>query len=42
MAIHGPELDGTNDSKADLISCIVKRHLVSASAAIMIGDRDTT
>jgi phosphoglycolate phosphatase len=40
MAIHGPELDGTNDSKADLISCIVKQHLVSADAAIMIGDRE--
>ena len=39
-AIHGPELDGTNDSKADLISCIVKQHLVSADAAIMIGDRE--
>ena len=27
-AIHGPELDGTNDSKADLIAHIVERHRV--------------
>jgi phosphoglycolate phosphatase len=39
-AIHGPELDGTNDSKADLISHIVERHRLDTTAAIMIGDRE--
>jgi phosphoglycolate phosphatase len=38
-AIHGPELDGTNDSKADLIAHIVEQHRVDPGAAIMIGDR---
>ena len=40
MAIHGPELDGTNDSKADLIAHIVDRERVTSDAAIMIGDRE--
>jgi phosphoglycolate phosphatase len=40
IAIHGPELDGTNDSKADLIAHIVEQHRVRADAAIMIGDRE--
>ena len=38
-AIHGPELDGTNDSKADLIAHIIDRERVKPDAAIMIGDR---
>lgn len=40
IAIHGPELDGTNDSKADLIAHIIEQHHVRADAAIMIGDRE--
>ena len=39
-AIHGPELDGTNDSKADLIAHIVERHRLDTAAVIMIGDRE--
>jgi phosphoglycolate phosphatase len=39
-AIHGPELDGTNDSKAELISHVVVRHRLDTTAAIMIGDRE--
>jgi phosphoglycolate phosphatase len=38
--IYGPELDGTNDSKADLIAHIVRQHDVRTDAAIMIGDRE--
>jgi len=38
-AIYGPELDGTNDSKADLIAHIVDHERVTPNAAIMIGDR---
>lgn len=38
-AIYGPELDGTNDSKADLIAHIIDRERVTSDAAIMIGDR---
>jgi phosphoglycolate phosphatase len=39
MAIYGPELDGTNDSKADLIAHIIDRERVKPDAAVMIGDR---
>jgi phosphoglycolate phosphatase len=39
-AIHGPELDGTNDDKADLIAHILAREGVAPEAAIMIGDRE--
>jgi phosphoglycolate phosphatase len=38
-AVYGPELDGTNDSKADLIACILREHRVSPQHAIMVGDR---
>ena len=38
-AIHGPELDGTNDHKSDLIAHIIAREGVRPEAAIMIGDR---
>lgn len=40
IAIHGPELDGTRDNKADLIAHIVREHGIDASRAIMIGDRE--
>jgi phosphoglycolate phosphatase len=39
-AIHGPELDGTNDHKHDLIAHIVAKEGVRPEAAIMIGDRE--
>ena len=38
--IHGPELDGTNDNKGDLIAHIVAREGVTPETAIMIGDRE--
>jgi phosphoglycolate phosphatase len=38
--IHGPELDGTNDHKSDLIAHIVAKEGVRPEAAIMIGDRE--
>jgi phosphoglycolate phosphatase len=38
--IHGPELDGTNDHKADLIAHIIAREGVAPETAIMIGDRE--
>jgi phosphoglycolate phosphatase len=38
--IHGPELDGTNDQKADLIAHIMAREGVAAQTAVMIGDRE--
>ena len=38
--IHGPELDGTNDHKADLIAHIIAQHGVAPETAIMIGDRE--
>jgi phosphoglycolate phosphatase len=38
-AIHGPELDGTNDDKADLVAHIVRNEAVDPGAAVMIGDR---
>lgn len=39
-AVHGPELDGTNDDKADLIAEIAKREGVACAQAVMIGDRE--
>jgi phosphoglycolate phosphatase len=39
-AVYGPELDGTNDHKADLIAHIIERERILPEAAIMIGDRD--
>jgi phosphoglycolate phosphatase len=38
--IHGPELDGTNDHKHDLIALIIAQHGVRAQSAIMVGDRE--
>jgi len=38
--IHGPELDGTNDHKADLIAHMIAQHGVRAHSAVMIGDRE--
>ena len=38
-AIHGPELDGTNDHKGDLIAHIIAREAVLPERAVMIGDR---
>ena len=38
--IHGPELDGTNDHKGDLIAHIIAREGVTPETAIMIGDRE--
>jgi phosphoglycolate phosphatase len=40
VAICGPELDGTNDHKADLIAHMIAREDVRAQSAIMIGDRE--
>jgi phosphoglycolate phosphatase len=37
-AIHGAELDGTRDNKADLIAYILATHALSPSETIMIGD----
>jgi phosphoglycolate phosphatase len=39
-AVHGPELDGTNDHKADLIAHILKHEGVQPETALMIGDRE--
>jgi phosphoglycolate phosphatase len=39
-AVHGPELDGTNDHKADLIAHILRQEGVRPEAALMIGDRE--
>jgi phosphoglycolate phosphatase len=39
-AVHGPELDGTNDHKADLIAHILRHEAVDPTTAIMIGDRE--
>jgi phosphoglycolate phosphatase len=39
-AVHGPELDGTNDHKTDLIAHIIAREAVQPATAIMIGDRE--
>ena len=38
-AIHGSELDGRNDDKADLIAHIIATENVSPLSAVMIGDR---
>jgi phosphoglycolate phosphatase len=38
-AIHGAELDGTRDDKADLIAHILVSEAVDPARAIMIGDR---
>ena len=39
-AVHGPELDGTNDHKADLIAHIIRQEGVDPATALMIGDRE--
>ena len=39
-AVYGPELDGTNDSKADLIACILREQRVYPHKAVMVGDRN--
>ncbi len=39
-AVHGPELDGTNDHKADLLAHIIAREGVDPARAVMIGDRE--
>jgi len=38
--IHGPELDGTNDHKGDLIAHIIAREGVAPERAVMVGDRE--
>jgi len=38
--IYGPELDGTNDQKHDLIAHIIAREGVARKRAVMIGDRE--
>jgi phosphoglycolate phosphatase len=38
--IHGPELDGTNDHKHDLIAHIIAQRRVRPDTAVMIGDRE--
>jgi phosphoglycolate phosphatase len=38
--VHGPELDGTNDHKADLIAHIIAHEGVAHATAVMIGDRE--
>lgn len=37
-AVHGAELDGSVDSKAEVIAVILRTHAVDPSACIMIGD----
>jgi len=39
-AICGPELDGTNDHKADLIAHMIEREGVRPETGVMIGDRE--
>jgi phosphoglycolate phosphatase len=39
-AIHGPELDGTNEHKHDLIAQIIAREGVAPRGAVMVGDRE--
>jgi phosphoglycolate phosphatase len=39
-AVHGPELDGTNDHKADLVAHILRQERIDPATAIMIGDRE--
>jgi phosphoglycolate phosphatase len=38
-AIHGPELDGRRDAKAELIAFILAEERVAVDAAVMVGDR---
>ncbi len=38
-AVHGSELDGTRDDKAELIAHILKTERVDPANAIMVGDR---
>ena len=38
-AIHGAELDGTRDDKAELIAHIIKTEQVDTTNALMVGDR---
>lgn len=38
--VYGPELDGTNDSKADLIAHITATERLDTARTIMIGDRE--
>jgi|SRR5262245_27019863 len=38
-AIHGPELDGRRDGKADLLAHIVAEHNLEVERAVMVGDR---
>jgi phosphoglycolate phosphatase len=38
--IHGPELDGTNDHKYDLIAHIIGHEGVAPASTIMVGDRE--
>jgi phosphoglycolate phosphatase len=39
-AVHGPELNGTNDHKADLVAHILRHEGVDPETALMIGDRE--
>jgi phosphoglycolate phosphatase len=39
-AVCGPELDGTNDHKADLIAHMIAREGVRPETAAMVGDRE--
>jgi phosphoglycolate phosphatase len=38
-AIHGAELDGTRDDKAELIAHIIKTEHIDPTNALMVGDR---
>ena len=38
--IHGPELDGTNDHKHELIAHMIEQHGIEPQSAVMIGDRE--
>lgn len=38
-AVHGPELDGLRDAKADLLAHIVAEHNLEVARAVMVGDR---
>ena len=38
--IHGPELDGTNDHKHELVARMVEQHRIIPATAVMIGDRE--
>jgi len=39
-AVYGPELDGTNDHKTDLLAHILEREGLAPRWAVMVGDRD--